>query len=52
MTLVANKGIIPEVKLVSRVQPRDSKDQGVLFLLTTFGRKHILMARSIAGGPN
>ena len=33
-------------------QPRDINDRGVLSLLMTVGRKHILMARSIAEGPN
>ena len=45
-------GIIPEVKLVPKTQPRDTNGQVVLFPLSTLGRKHILMARSIAEGPN
>ena len=48
----ANKGIIPEVKSVPEAQPRDTNDQGVLFPLSTLGRKHILMARSMAEVPN
>ena len=48
----ANKEIIPEVKLVPEAQPRDTINRGVLSLLSTLGRKHILMARSIAEGPN
>ena len=47
-----NKEIIPEVKLVPEAQPRDTNNRGVLSLLSTLGRKHILMARSIAEGPN
>ena len=47
-----NKEIIPQVKLVPEAQPRDTNNQGVLSLLSTLGRKHILMARSIAEGPN
>ena len=45
-------GIIPKVKLVPEAQPRDTNDRGVLSLLMNVGRKHILMARSIAEGPN
>ena len=45
-------GIIPKVKFVPEAQPRDTNNRGVLFLLSTLGRKHILMARSIAEGPN
>ena len=47
-----NIGIIHEVKLVPEAQPRDTNDQGVLFPLSTLGRKHILMARSMAEVPN
>ena len=47
-----DKEIIPEVKLVPEAQPRDTNNRGVLSLLSTLGRKHILMARSIAEGPN
>ena len=47
-----NIGIIPEVKLVPEAQPRDTNGRVVLFPLSTLGRKHILMARSIAEGPN
>ena len=49
---VANVGIIPKVKLVPEVQPRDTNDRQVLSLLMTVGRKHILIARSVAEGPN
>ena len=44
--------IIPEVKLVSEAQPRDRDTIGqvVLFSLSNLGRKHILMAQSIAEG--
>ena len=34
------------------VQPRDTNDRVVLFPLSMLGRKHILMARSVAEGPN
>ena len=44
-------GIIPKVKFVPEAQLMDTNDQGVLSLLMTVGRKHILMARSIAEGP-
>ena len=47
-----NIGIIPEVKLVPEAQPRDTNGRVVLFPLSTLGRKHILMARSLAEGPN
>ena len=50
--ITTNKGIIPEVKLVPEAQPRDTNNRGVLFPLATIGCKHILMARSIAEGPN
>ena len=43
---------MPEVKLGPEAQPRDANNRGVLFLLDTYGRKHILIARSIAEGPN
>ena len=47
-----NIGIIHEVKLVPEAQPRDTNGRVVLFPLSTLGRKHILMARSMAEGPN
>ena len=47
-----NIGIIHEVKLVHEAQLRDTNGRVVLFLLSTLGRKHILMARSFAEGPN
>ena len=47
-----NKGIIPEVKLVPEEKPRDTNGRIVLFLLYILGCKHILMARSMAEGPN
>ena len=47
-----NIGIIPKVKLMPEAQPRDINDRGVLSLLMTVGRKHILMARSVAEGSN
>ena len=47
-----NMGIIPEVKLVPQAQPRDTNGRVVLFLLSTRGRKHILMSRSLTEGPN
>ena len=47
-----NKGIIPEVKLVPEAQLRDTNGRVVLFPLSMFGRKHILMARSMAEGTN
>ena len=43
---------MPEVKLGPEAQPRDANNQGVLFLLDTKGRKHILIARIIAEGPD
>jgi len=46
-----NKRITPKVKLVPEAQPRDTNGRVVLFPLTILGRKHILMARSIAEGP-
>ena len=49
---VFNIGIIHEVKLVHEAQQRDTNGQVVLLLLSTLGRKHILMARSFAEGPN
>ena len=45
-----NIGIIPKVKLMPEAQPRDINNRGVLSLLMTVGRKHILMARSVAEG--
>ena len=45
-------GIIPEEKFVPEAQPRDTNDRGVLFPLSMLGRKHIVMARSVAEGPN
>ena len=50
--LYANKEIIPEVKLVPEAQPRDTNNRGILSALASVGRKHILMARSIAKGPS
>ena len=50
--LLCNIGIIPEVKLVPEAQPRDTNGRVVLFPLSTLGRKHILMAQSVAEGPN
>ena len=47
-----NNEIIPEVKLVPQAQPRDTNNRGVLSPLATLGRKQILMARSIAEGPD
>ena len=49
---MSNKEIIPEGKLVPEAQPRDTNNQRILSALATVGRKHILMARSIAEGPN
>ena len=48
--LYDNIGIIPKVKLMPEAQPRDINNRGVLSLLMTVGRKHILMARSVAEG--
>ena len=47
-----NKEIIPEVKLVSEAQPRDANNRRILSALAAIGRKHILMAQSVAEGPN
>ena len=47
-----NWEIIPKVKLVPEAQPKDTSGRRVLFLLSTLGSKHILMARCIAEGPN
>ena len=44
-------GIITEVKLEPESQPRDSNNRVVLFSLSTLGRKHIQMVRSIAEDP-
>ena len=38
--------------LVPEVQPRDTNNWGILSALASVGRKHILMARSTAEGPN
>ena len=46
-----NEGIIHEVKLVPEAQPRDNNGRVVLFLLSTLGRKHILMARAWLRAP-
>jgi len=46
-----NKRITPKLKLVPEAQPRDTNVRVVLFPLTILGRKHILMARSMAEGP-
>ena len=47
-----DKGIIPNVKLVTEAKPRDAKRQVVLFPSSILGRKHILMAQSMAEVPN
>ena len=47
-----NKGIIPKVKLVPEVKPWDTNNWEVLFPLSILGCKHILMAQSMAEGPN
>ena len=47
-----NREIIPEVKLVPKAQPRDTNNLRILSALAAIGRKHILMARSVAEGPN
>ena len=43
---------MPEVTLGPEAQPRDANNRGGLFLLDTYGRKHILIAWRIAEGPN
>ena len=52
LSIQNNKGIIPKVKLVPEAKPRDTNNQVVLFPLSILGRKHILMAKSLAKGPN
>ena len=44
--------IMPEVRLGPEAQPKDANNRVVLFLLDTKGRKHILMVRRVAEGPN
>ena len=44
--------MIPEVGLVPEAKPRDTNNQVVLFSLSMLDREHILMARSVAEGPN
>ena len=44
--------MIPEVGLVPEAKPRDTNNQVVLFSLSILDREHILMARSVAEGPN
>ena len=48
---VINWGMIPKVKLMPKAQPRDINARGVFSLSMTVGRKHILIARSVAEGP-
>ena len=43
---------MPEVKLGAKVQPTDGNNWVVLFILDTYGCKHIMMAQSIAEGMN
>ena len=47
-----NKGIIPKVKLVPEAKLRDTNNRVVFFPLSVLGLKHILMAQSMAEGPN
>ena len=47
-----NEVIIPEGKLVPEAQPRDTNNRGILSPLATLSHKRILMAQSIAEGPN
>ena len=47
-----NKGVILEVKLMPEAKPRDTNGWVVLFPLSILGRKHILMAQSLAKGLN
>ena len=44
--------MIPEVKLVPEVQQRDTNNRRILSALAAIGRKHILMARSVAEAHN
>ena len=44
--------MIPEVKLVPEVQQRDTNNRRILSALAAIGRKHIVMAQSVAEGPN
>ena len=46
------KGILHKVKLVPETKWRDTNGQVILFPLSILGHKHILMAQSIAEGPN
>ena len=48
---MVNMGIIPEVKLVPKMQLRDTNDRKVLFTLSILGHKHILVALSMAEAP-
>ena len=48
----SNKEIIPEGKLVSKMETRDTNNREVLSPLTTIGSKHILMGRSIEEDPS
>ena len=52
--MIFERSVAPfnKAKLVTEAQPRDTNNRGVLFPLATVGHKHILMARSIAEGPN
>ena len=46
------KGILHKVKLVPETKWRDTNGQVILFPLSILCHKHILMAHSIAEGPN
>ena len=50
--MLINEGIIPEVKLVPEAKLRDTNNRVVLFPVYILGRKHILMAQSMAECPN
>ena len=43
---------MPMVELGPEAQLKDTNNRVVIFLLKSLGRNHILMARSIAEGPN
>ena len=49
---MVNNGIIPEIKLEPEAKPKDTNGRVVLFPLSILGRKHILMAWSIAESPD
>ena len=43
---------MPDGKLVAEMLPRDTNNREIFSTLASIGRKHILMARSVAEAPN